>query len=992
MPTLLHQLPVIFKFRIRCIALLIIFLAAANPIQAQCPPNIDFEYGDFTNWQCWTGVTYVNGANENVIDLVPAVGPIPGRHTMLSSFPGDGRDPFGLFPVNCPNGSGKSIKLGNDIGGAEAEGLSYTFTIPANQNTYSLIYNYAVVFQGPEHFDYQQPRMVIEIRNLTDNQVILCSSFNFFYSTSSPTLPGFFLSTNNPTGTPVWCKDWTATSIKLDGLAGKTIQLFFKTADCVFSIHFGYAYIDVNSECSSSFTGATYCPDDAFINVTAPFGYETYTWWDAGFTTILGNTQTINFTPPPPSGSTIAVELKPFNGFGCLDTLYANLFDTLTLQSFAGPDRLSCNGSPVQLGANSRPGLAYSWSPVTGLNDPTIANPVATTAVTTEYIITTTNAGGGCATRDTMLVTATTLDSTLTFIGDPVLCFDGTNPDTLRVSPADSIQWYRDNVAIPGATQTELIVFLSGTYHATLFSFTGCTISTSVVSITVNPAPTAGFDVNIPVQCMANNQFSFTNTSTIASGTLQFTWDFGDGTGSVATDPVHSYTQPGTYTVKLIVSSDQGCADSITSTVTVNASPLAGFTVNTNIQCLKNNSFVFSNTSTMPAGNMQYQWYFGDGNTATTRDVNYSYAVPGSFTVKLVTSSNLGCADSATFDITVNPSPVTGFNVANPQQCFTNNQFNFINISSIPSGTQQFVWTLGDGTTSTTTDVTHSYAVPGDYTVKLVATSDKGCADSSSFNVKVHPYAIADFFADAVCINLPLPLSNKTINNTSTTLNYLWDFGNGQTSTLQNPVYSYPSPGNYTITLSVNTSQCPQPLTVKQVVVVIDAPETGITYAEKTAIMNFPEPLQARPIGTSVLWTPSISLDDPGVYNPVFKGLHSQLYYIRMQTPSGCLTVDTQLVKTRKKIEIYVPNSFTPNADGLNDYLRPVLMGISTVNYFRVYNRWGKLLYQAPSARPGWDGRINGQRQDMQTVVWMIEAVDVDGYTHKRQGTSILLR
>ncbi|MBK7124024.1 MAG: gliding motility-associated C-terminal domain-containing protein [Chitinophagaceae bacterium] len=235
-------------------------------------------------------------------------------------------------------------------------------------------------------------------------------------------------------------------------------------------------------------------------------------------------------------------------------------------------------------------------------------------------------------------------------------------------------------------------------------------------------------------------------------------------------------------------------------------------------------------------------------------------------------------------------------------------------------------------------------------------------------------------------------MSNKTINNTSTTLNYLWDFGNGQTSTLQNPVYSYPSPGNYTITLSVNTSQCPQPLTVKQVVVVIDAPETGITYAEKTAVMNFPEPLQARPIGTSVLWTPSISLDDPGVYNPVFKGLHSQLYYIRMQTPSGCLTVDTQLVKTRKKIEIYVPNSFTPNADGLNDYLRPVLMGISTVNYFRVYNRWGKLLYQAQSDRPGWDGRINGQRQDMQTVVWMIEAVDVDGYTHKRQGTSILLR
>jgi gliding motility-associated-like protein len=237
-----------------------------------------------------------------------------------------------------------------------------------------------------------------------------------------------------------------------------------------------------------------------------------------------------------------------------------------------------------------------------------------------------------------------------------------------------------------------------------------------------------------------------------------------------------------------------------------------------------------------------------------------------------------------------------------------------------------------------------------------------------------------------------LPLINSTHNNTSTVLNYLWDFGNGQSSTQRNPVYSYPVPGTYTIKLSVNTNQCPQPVTVKQVVVVIQAGVPGTRYADKTAITNFPEALQARPIGNSVLWTPSLYLDDPASYTPVFKGPVQQLYTIQLKTPTGCLTVDTQLVKIKKKIEIYVPTAFTPDGNGTNDRLRPLLMGFASVTYFRVYNRWGQLLFQMQSDMPGWDGRLNGVKQDTQTVVWMIEATDVDGFIHKKQGTSILIR
>ncbi len=957
---------------------------------AQCPPNIDFEFGDFTGWQCWVGHTFDVGGSNKIIWDAPGlpVPPDPNRHLMLSA-PSNLRDPFGNFPINCPNGSGHSIKLGNTSGGHEAEGVSYTFTIPAGQNQFNLIYNYAVVFQDPGHPSYQQPRLQIEIKNLTDNTTLPCSSFDFVADNS---LPGFLLSNTNNTGTPVWYKNWSANTIKLDGNAGKTIQLFFKSADCIFTAHFGYAYIDVNAECSSSFIGATYCPDDSFINVTAPFGYQTYTWWDAGYTTILGTTQTINFTPPPPSGAILKVALLPFAGYGCSDTLTAILQDTLTILSQAGPDQLSCNNAPVQLGANSRPTYVYSWSPPTGLSDPNISNPIATPSVTTQYVVTTSHEGGGCISTDTVIVSAAVLDTTLQITGPITGCANGSQPTLLKVLPADSIQWYRNNVAIPGANQTQYSVLQSGAYYATVFSFVGCSLSTSVINITINPKPTVGFNTNSVDQCFKNNQFVFTNTSSISSGTLLFNWDLGDGTTATTTDVTHSYTQPGTYIVKLLVTSDMGCKDSISFTVNVNASPVAGFTVNTTDQCFKNNKFVFTNTSIVITGNLQYRWNMGDGNFVTTKDVTYSYALPGNYMVKLLVTTDKGCSDSITFNVNVNPAPVAGFTVNNAQQCFTNNQFNFTNSTVILSGTLQYVWYLGDGTTATTTDVTHSYTQTGDYTVKMVAISDKGCADSTTFTVKIYPFANADFYTDPVCINLALPLINKTINNTTTTLNYLWDFGNGQSSTLKNPVYSYPVPGTYTISLTVNTNQCLQTLTTKRLDVVIDAPAPGIIYPEKDAVMNFPEALQARNIGSTVLWTPGISLDNRYSYKPFFRGIYPQLYTIQLKTLSGCLTIDTQMVKTHKKIEIYVPTVFTPGSNGINDYLRPLLMGFVKVNYFRIYNRWGKLIFQMQSDRPGWDGKVNNIPQEMQTVVWMIEAIDVDGKIHTKQGTTVLMR
>ena len=799
----------------------VLFISVLFSKAQTCPPNIDFESGDFTGWTCYTGGVAAIGT-QNVITLSPS-GPIPGRHTMMSAFPGDGLDDYGHFPVNCPNGSKHSIKLGNNLGGAEAEGVSYEFTIPAGVNQYDLIYHYAVVFQDPNHLEYQQPRMEIEITNVTDNKVITCSSFAFFpYGTP---LPGFEMSDNPQGTTPVWFKNWSAVSINLDNNAGKTIRLFFKTADCTFRKHFGYAYIDVNSECTGRFEGASYCPDDTVVNVVAPYGYQGYTWYNSAFTQVLGSSQTLSIRPPPPSSISVAVVLTPYNGYGCTDTLYTDVTANLVVVADAGKDTVSCNHNPVPIGSPPLLGVNYNWSPANGLSDPKIANPVALPDVTTTYVVTARSNGGGCMHTDTVVVKAALVNNNISVLGKESYCIGSGDSAVLVVEAADSIQWFKDNVAIPGATAPRYKVTQSGLYYAMLFGGSGCVLTTIAKQINIATVPVSGFTVNKPNQCLFGNQY------------------------------------------------------------------------------------ILKNSSTNAVGEMKYKWTFGDGNEDSTRDVTYSYKKAGKYTIKLVVSA--------------------------------------IGI----------------------------------------------CADSTTFNIIIYQNAIAAFTAAPTCIDIPVQFINNTFDTVNSPISYLWYFGNGQTSVLRDPPsQTYTGAGNYNISLSVSTVQCPFPVHTITHSITVDRPRPGTTYPLAWAVVNLPLDLHARSFGDTVLWSPPINLDEPSSYDPVFKGNTEQLYTIDIKTKSGCVTTDTQMVKLVKSIEIFVPNAFTPNGDGNNDVLKPVFYGIKQLKYFRVYNRWGQMFYQTETLNQGWDGTFKNVKQEMQTIVWSLEALGVDGNIYTRQGTSILIR
>jgi len=788
-----------------------------------CPPNIDFEDGTFNGWTCYTGSVAAVGS-QNVITLNPAGGPVGDRHTMISAGAVNGVDPFGGFPVNCPNGSGHSIKLGNTSGGGEAEGISYEFTIPANRNTYTLIYNYAVVFQDPNHQQNEQPRMEIEVTNVSDNSVISCASFSFFPYGS--TLPGFIISPNPGGTTPVLCKDWTAVSVNLDGNAGKTIRLFFKTADCTFRRHFGYAYIDVNSECSGTFVGATYCPGDTAINVVAPYGYQGYTWYNSNLTQVLGTQQILKFKPPPPAGTVVGVKLIPYNGYGCPQTLFAKLIDTLTVVAHAGEDTISCNRSPVPIGTPPKPGLVYRWSPAAGLSNPNIANPYASPDSTTTYVVTTNHDGGGCITSDSVVVKASIIDNSIKLIGKADYCSGRGDSSILRVQFTDSTQWFRNDTAIKGANKNEYRVTETGIYYAKLFNKSGCNVITKTQQVSIASIPVAGFiGPALPNQCLVGNQL------------------------------------------------------------------------------------VFKNTSTNEAGALQYSWNMGDGNLLSTKNITYTYKRSGTYKVKMQ-----------------------------------------VNSSSV-------------------------------------------CADSSFFNVIIYQNAIADFNVMPVCINL----SSKIINNTADTIgspvNYMWTLGNGQTAITRTPPdQTYSVAGTYSVSLSVNTNQCPIPLNTLKRTLVVDKPKPGISYTVEYAVINLPLTLEARQIGTSILWNPGTGLDSINSFNPLFKGTSEQLYKIDIKTSTGCVTTDTQQVKIVKQVEIYVPTAFTPNHDGNNDYLHPILRGIKEIHYFKIFNRWGQLIYQSTTDKPGWDGIFKGSLQESQAFVWVFEGLGLDGGVYVKKGTSLLVR
>ncbi|MDL5049933.1 PKD domain-containing protein [Oscillatoria amoena NRMC-F 0135] len=226
------------------------------------------------------------------------------------------------------------------------------------------------------------------------------------------------------------------------------------------------------------------------------------------------------------------------------------------------------------------------------------------------------------------------------------------------------------------------------------------------------------------------------------------------------------------------------------SLVWIAAKPVAGFVVRDTLSCSVSRAFNFTNNS-IGASPLTYTWKFGDNTTATTTHPYKTYATAGNYTVWLIAKTALGCTDSASK--VVNPSNSslnTAFTIDTPSLCLKGNAFTVTNTSSPSSGTlvtYELNW--GDGaTTAPTGSVQHSYKNAGTYVVKLKAASTAGCSDSVLKSVQVHPQPVADFISNPFigCAPLQTQLTNSSWVSGGT-LSYLWELGQGDTSTKAQP-------------------------------------------------------------------------------------------------------------------------------------------------------------------------------------------------------------
>ena len=350
----------------------------------------------------------------------------------------------------------------------------------------------------------------------------------------------------------------------------------------------------------------------------------------------------------------------------------------------------------------------------------------------------------------------------------------------------------------PRYTYTQL-----GNYSVSLTVTTdqGCidTVSKSISVGLVNP------DFLLPEKTCINEPVSFINSS--SPQPTHVSWDFGDGSTATGLNAEHIYTKAGTYEVKMDADFES-CNGSITKIITISEKPVSAFGVNgSNASCQIPATISFANQSTN--GN-SYKWYFGDGDSSTEVSPSHVYSQEGKYSVTLITYTGTGCTDTLVMPdyvqlgppeiVSINPLPVGGCAplVINPTA-----------VVNTPEAISSYHWNFGDGTTSNQASPAHQYNNTGVYDVTLTITTTTGCTDSFTLSqaVKVGTHVNPDFSATPrdICASETVTFTDLSVGDVT---GWFWYFGDGTTSTQQNPKHQYNDTGYFNVVLYVENNGC----------------------------------------------------------------------------------------------------------------------------------------------------------------------------------------
>jgi gliding motility-associated-like protein len=330
----------------------------------------------------------------------------------------------------------------------------------------------------------------------------------------------------------------------------------------------------------------------------------------------------------------------------------------------------------------------------------------------------------------------------------------------------------------------------------------------------------------------------------------------------------------------------------------------------------------------------------------------------------------------------------------------TNLSYQFTNTSSASSsgfGSRSFVWDYGDGSPRDTAGFNpprqHTYPAPGTYRVKLFVVDTTFCnsPDSLERTIRINETVKAQFTTpDKGCVPHTAVFTNTSLAGTD----FFWNFGDGTTSTDPDPTHIYTDTGTYTITLvAVDTSTCNRIDSVKFTIRVYPVPVAAFTFSPNPAQENKPTQYANLSTGAvSYLWRfgdseTSIEVNPLHQFNST--GLFNTCLYatsIAGCVDSVCLNVPARIVPL-----LDVPNAFTPGRFGTNGIVRVQGFGIGTLDW-KIYNRWGEVVFKTSDRKQGWDGTYKGVLQPMDVYTYTLDVIFTDGKKYRKTGDISLLR
>ncbi len=398
---------------------------------------------------------------------------------------------------------------------------------------------------------------------------------------------------------------------------------------------------------------------------------------------------------------------------------------------------------------------------------------------------------------------------------------------------------------------------------------------------------------------------------------------------------------------------------------------------------------LFKDSSTSFGSILEWNWDFGDGTTFSGKEPPpHVFPAPGVYDVKMRILGSNGClSEPYVRRIVAGTIPEAVINAPAGPLCDNSPQL-FTDQSTVEFGTiNSWTWTANEAL-STDRNLTLN-AGAGTYNLSLQVKTQEGCvSELTKKTVRVFPTPEVDFTVDEECAGSPATFTAAGRQQDVISA-WRWAISNGTEYTVPSFSHIFREPGTYEAALlAVSGDGCLSPAVTKTFTI----HGTNAFAGNDTLVANH-QPLQLNGQGGTLYnWSPATGLNDPNIPNPVAVLEQDMTYILTASTPEGCPTSDTINIKVFKGPTFYFPNAFTPNNDGHNDKLQFIAAGISELDYFHIYNRYGQLIFRSTSLLGFWDGRLNGKDQSSGTYVYTISGKDYTGVTHTKKGSFLLIR